>query len=809
MLNDTRIALRSYAKSPGFAVVAVVALALGIGANTAMFSAMDAVLLRQLPYRDPGRLVMIWESNPLVGGFLAQRLPASMRDVIEWKRQSRLLEDMGFFQHSQVNLTGQDKPEQVEGVFASTNFLDMLGVKTMLGRGFTAADAPERKGQVALISYALFGRRFGKDRGVVGKTIRVDDAPYTIVGVLPAEFHLPAMWEGFDQKKPDVWVAMSAAGMTDAELDGRRNYVYGRLKSGVSLEQFRAEMAAIDQRLIQAYPKLNTTFGVSVYPVFVEDVGAVMLRTIVVLQSAVGFVLLIACANVASLLLARAAGRRKEIAIRVALGAGRLRLVRQMLVESLLLSLAGAAGGIALAWGGIVAIRRLAPEDSYHLHELSLDWKVLAFTLCAAILTGLIFGLAPSLQAARQNVNEWLGKGGRWGGSGVSGRLRSVLVISEVALALVLLAGAGLMIRSMTSLLAMHPGFRTDHLLTAHVNLTAARYKDEKQVKAFCDQLLDRVARVPGVKSVAIGEGFPMLDRLQATRFRVEGETEPRRGAASLADITRVGDGYFETLRAPILRGRSFTRQDAEQAKPSVGVVNEALARRISQQGQAVGKVLLLGSGDTRVTVIGIKADTHQMGLDTEVRPELFLPARSMDTIALVVQSAGDPLHLSSAIQSQVWAIDPNQPVADLKSMEQRMGEGLEQRRFNMLLFGIFAGLALLLASVGIYGVLAYAVSQRRQEIGIRIALGATPGNVAGLVLRQGLLLAASGVAIGAAAAFGLTRWMASLIFGVSTTDPLTFSSVSALLIAIALLASYVPARRAVRVDPMQSLRVE
>ncbi|HEV2691110.1 MAG TPA: FtsX-like permease family protein, partial [Bryobacteraceae bacterium] len=438
-----------------------------------------------------------------------------------------------------------------------------------------------------------------------------------------------------------------------------------------------------------------------------------------------------------------------------------------------------------------------------------LDWQVLAFTLGAALLTGLLFGLAPALQAARQNVNEWLGKGGRWGGSRVSGRLRHALVISEVALALVLLAGAGLMIRSMASLLSVHPGFRTDHLLTAHVNLTAPRYKDKKLVKAFCDQVLDRVRGVAGVRSAAIGEGFPMLDRLQASSYEVEGEPEPKPGTASLADITEVADGYFETLGAPILRGRSFTRQDAEASRPTVTVVNEMLARRISPQGNTIGKVLLLGGSETRLTVVGIKADTHQMGLDTEVRPELFIPTRNLDSIALVVETAGDPLRLTGAIQSQVWAIDPNQPVSDLKSMEQRMDEGWAQRRFNMLLFGTFAGLALLLASVGIYGVLAYAVSQRRQELGIRIALGASSGNVAGLVLRQGLLLAGAGVAIGMAAALALTRLMATLIFGVSTTDPVTFSAVSALLVVIALVASYVPARRAVRVDPMQSLRVE
>jgi putative ABC transport system permease protein len=383
-----------------------------------------------------------------------------------------------------------------------------------------------------------------------------------------------------------------------------------------------------------------------------------------------------------------------------------------------------------------------------------------------------------------------------------------VLVISEVALALVLLAGAGLMIRSMTRLLSISPGFRTDHLLTMHVNLTSPKYEDRKRVKAFCDDLLDRVAHMPGVQSAAIGAGFPMLDSISATSLRVEGEPETKSGGA-LADRTPVSDGYFETFGMPILRGRSFTRQDTEQT--GVAVINETLAKRIAPRGDVLGKVLLLGGGPSpgRRTVVGVKADTHQMGLDTETRPELFVPSRSLNSIALVVRTADDPLRLSNAVSKQVWAIDPNQPVADVYSMEQRMAEGLGQRRFNMLLFGIFAALALLLASVGIYGVLAYAVTQRTREIGIRIALGASARNVASLVLRQGLLLALAGVVIGGAAAYGLTRWMESLIFGVSPTDPVTFSAVSALLVAIALVASYVPARRAVRVDPMHSLRVE
>lgn len=809
MLRDLRFAFRTYRKSPGFVIVAILALTLGIGANTAMFSALDAVLLRQLPYRDPGRLVMIWESNPLVGGFLAQRLPASLTDALEWKRRSRLLTDLGYFQEDEVNITGRDKPEQVDSVTASTNFLELLGVKPMLGRGFAASDAAGKRGSVALISYAMFERKFAKDRGVIGTTIHVGEAPYTIIGVLPAAFHLPAMWEGFDQKKPDVWMAMSAAGMSEDELEARHNFVFGRLKDGVTLDQFRAEMAAIDQRLIQLYPKLNTTFGVNVFPLFVEDVGAVMRRTVVVLQFAVAFVLLIACANVANLLLARAASREKEVAIRIALGAGRWRLARQMLAESLLLSISAAIAGVGLAFAGIEAIRKFAPEDNYHLHALSLDGTVLAFTLGAALLTGLIFGLAPAIQTARQNVNESLVKGGRGGGSGVSGRLRNVLVISEVALALVLLAGSGLMIRSMASLLSISPGFQTGHLLTMHVNLTAPKYQDHKRVQAFCNDLLERISHVPGVKSVAMGAGFPMLDRISATSYKVEGEPEPAPGTGSLADYTPVADGYFETLGMPILQGRSFTRQDAEQSKPSVAVVNETLARRISPRSTAIGKVLFLDGPHLRLTVVGIKADTHQLGLDTETRPELFLPMRSFDSIALVVRTAGDPLRLAEAVKNQVWAIDSNQPVADVYSMDQRMADSFAQRRFNMLLFGVFAALALLLASVGIYGVLAYTVTQRMREIGIRIALGASARNVAGLVLRQGLWLALGGVLIGGGAAFTLTRWMRSLIFEVSPTDPLTFSAVSALLVTIALAASYIPARRAVRVDPVQSLRFE
>jgi putative ABC transport system permease protein len=811
MLQDLRFAVRSYSKTPGFVVVAILALALGIGANTAMFSALDAVLLRQLPYRDPARLVMIWESNPLVGGFLAERLPACLKDALEWKRQSRLLSDLGYFQQAQVNITGQDQPEQVDSVTTSTNFLDLLGVRPELGRGFTASDSPGKRGAVAIISHTLFERKFAKDPGVIGQTIHVDEAPYTIIGVLPSEFHLPAMWEGFEQKFPDVWLAMSAAGMTEAELEGRDNFVFGRLKDNATLEQFRSEMSSIDRRLLQLYPQMNANFGVNVFPLSVEDVGGVLRRALLVLQFAVGFVLLIACANVANLLLARAAGREKEIAIRIALGAGRWRLARQMLSESLLLSVVAGAAGVALAFAGIQAIRKFAPADNYHLHQLTLDAKVLLFTLAAALLTGLIFGLAPAIQTARQNVNESLGKGGRGGGSGVSGRLRNVLVVSEVALALVLLAGAGLMIRSMASLLSISPGFRTDHLLTMHLNLTAPKYQDEKRVKAFNDELLEHIARVPGVQSVAIGSGLPMLDRISATPFRVQGQPAPADGTGSLTDQTPVGDGYFETLGMPILRGRSFTRSDAEQSKPAVIVVNEALAKRVSPQGDAVGKVLLLGGGPNprALTIVGVKPDTHQMGLDTEVRPELFLPTRALNSMALIVRTADHPLRLTNAVQSQVWAIDRNQPVADVYSMEQRMAEGLAQRRFNMLLFGVFAGLALLLASVGIYGVLAYTVTQRMRELGIRIALGASALNVATLVLRQGLLLAVTGVAIGGAAAFALTRWMESLIFGVSPTDPLTFSAVSMLLVTIALAASYVPARRATRLDPMRSLRIE
>jgi len=808
MWNDIRFAFRSYRKSPGFTAVAALALALGIGANTVMFSAIDAVLLRQLPYRDPDRLVMIWESNPLIGDFLSGRMPAAILNIREWKRQNPFLEDLAYMgTRDAFNLTGQDRPEQVEGGIVSTNFLGLLGVQPVLGRDFQASDAPQGQGQVALISYPLFDRRFGKDRGVIGRTIHIDGAPYSVVGVLPPGFHLPSMWEGFDQKKPDVWIPIGAAGLSQAEIQQRNYFVFGRMKPGVALDQVRSAMAPIVRRITETYPNFEKTWGVSVFPLAVEDTSPVLRRTVVVLQFAVGFVLLIACANVANLLLARTAGREKEIAIRVALGAAKSRRVRQVLAESLLLSVGAAIAGTALAWIGIQAISRLAPEDSYHLRELSLDWKVYAFTLAAALLTALVFGLAPAIHAARQNVNDSLRKGGRAGSSGLSGGLRGILVVSEMALALVLLVGAGLMIRSLIAVVSVPAGFRVDHLLTTHVHLTSPRYRDPKQVTVFCEQVLERVAQIPGVKSVAMAGGFPMLDSIRINSFHVEGEPE-RENAVPVADVTPVSDGYFETLGAPILRGRSFTRQDAEAETPSVVVVNETLARRIAPKGSAIGKVLRLGDG-VKVTVVGIRADTHQMGLDTGARPEMFMPTRSLSSIALMIRTAGEPMNLAGAVRSQIWSIDRDQPVDKMLTGEQRLSEGLEQRRFNMALFGIFAGLALLLASVGIYGVLAYAVSQRTREIGIRIALGATAGNVASLVVRQGLLLAAIGAAIGSIAAFGLTRWMSSLIFGIGATDPLTFSAVPALLIAIALVASYMPARRATKVDPMESLRIE
>ncbi|MDP8980200.1 MAG: ABC transporter permease [Acidobacteriota bacterium] len=809
MLQDLRYALRTFRKTPGFTAAAVLALALGVGANTAIFSVVHAVLLRPLPYRDPGRLVMVWEKNPAIGGFLAPRLPAALKNYHAWK-QSRSFTDMGAMEQLGLNLTGIDKPEQLEAARATADLFSTLGIHPALGRAFLPGEGTPGRDRVAILSYKLFERRFGGDSHILGRAVTLNNASYVIIGVLPREFHLPAMWEGFSQNKPEIWLPLDENPAEDV-LGNRINFVFARLAPGVTLTQARSEMDVLAKRLQREDPKLNSGFSINVFPLSLEDVGQDMSRTVLALQVAVGFVLLIACANVANLLLTKGAARAKEFAIRVALGAARWRLIRQMFVESLLLSGIGGAAGLLLAAGAMRLIALLAPEDSYHLQELSLNPLVLAFTGAVVVLSALIFGLAPSFHASDRNGAEALAQGGRAGSSGLSRRFRNILVVSEVTLAVILLAGAGLMIRSLASMLSINPGFRSDHILTLHVPLPDSKYEKTAQSRAFCNSLLDRVTRLPGVESAAIASGLPMLDTLSLSPFRIEGRRVPPSSERQMADQKTVSEDYFGVLRTPLLKGRSFTRQDAEREEAEVVVVNEAFIRHFLPDADPVGQVLIFGAADKpiRKQIVGVVAGTRQMGLDTDMRPEIFFPTRQVSRISLIMRTAGDPLRLASAVSEQVWSIDKDQPVADIMTMDKRMSESSAPRRFNMLLFAAFAALALLPAAVGMYGVLSYTVTLRTREMGLRMALGASPSQILKLIVGQGLAMTLIGIVIGTAAAFGLIELMRSLLFGISPNDPFTFIGVPLVLFAVALLASYLPTRRAARLDPMQSLRVE
>jgi putative ABC transport system permease protein len=717
---------------------------------------------------------------------------------------------MAAMQEARFELTGTDKPEELPAVRVTSDFIPLLGRTSLLGRLFLPEEAVAGKDRVALVSYAFFQRRFGGDPHTVGRIIALNGASYTVIGVLPPDFHLPALFQGLDVRRPDVWLPQSETFDADHETD-RVNYVIARLRDGVSTRQARAEMVVIARGLEREYPKLDTGFSASLFPLSVEDVSPATGRTVLALQVAVVFVLLIACANVANLLLARAAGRGREMAIRAAMGATRGRLIRQSLAESVLLGATGGLLGILLAIGAMAGIKALAPADNYHFHEVGLNWAVLTFGIGIAAVSGLIFGLAPALGASAANLQETLTQDGRAGVGRRARRLSSSLVVAEVALALVLLAGAGLMLRSLRNVLNVNPGFQADRVLTMHVRLPAERYPEDDQVRAFTGRLLERTAQLPGAESAAVASGLPLMDSLSVTTFQVEGEPAPEPGRAPETDVKVVSEDYFHIIGTPILRGRAFTRQDTAAADSKAVILTDSLARQIFPRGDALGRALVIGGNKqgTPARVIGVVPDTHEMGLDEPPRPEMFLPGHAIRDMALLVRTKGKPMALAGAVSAAVASIDKDQPVVDVKPLAEHLHGTTGQRRFDTLLFAGFAGLALLLAAVGLYGVLSYSVMLRTREIGVRMALGARSGDVVRLILRHGLLMTLAGTLVGAAGALELTQSIGSLVFGMSASDPLTFAAVAALLLLVAAVASYVPARRASRMDPMRALRVE
>jgi putative ABC transport system permease protein len=810
LLQDMRFASRILRKSPGFALVAIATLALGIGVNSVMFGALNAFLLRPFPFRDPDRLMMVWEKNPKLEGFLAERVPTCLKNYFEWRGQAKSFEDLAAYQDANFALTGVATPEQLVAEKASPNFFNMLGVRPVQGRTFSGDDGIAGKDRLVVLTNDFYQKHFGHDANVVGRDIELDGQHYSIIGVLPPSFKLPGAWGGLDAKKPQLFVPLNtSANQPDEDLQDRKLFVFARLKPGTKLENARAEMDVIGKHLEQKYPQLNQGFGSNVFSLRTEDVDADLQLGLLILQGFVGLVLLIACANIANLLLARAAGREKEMAVRSALGASRGRIVRQILAESMVLSLAGGFAGLVLARWGLMALNRFTPEDVLGAHDLTLDFTVFGFTFAVVAFAGLVFGIVPALYSSRKNINETLTRNSR-SATGRAGKVRSALVVMETAIAVLLVTGAGLMARSLLALHSVNPGFDSDYILTARLALPQDKYSKPDQVRAFCAELMEKARTIPGVQSAALASGLPMQN-ISAHSFHLESQENHPSNEYLVADFALVTEDYFAALGTPIVRGRGFTRQEAEQAEPGVMVVNESMARKFWPNQDALGKAILTGDPGKfkRNVIVGIVADSHQLTLDVPTRPQMFEPTRSFHQFSIVLRTAGDPKQLANALTAQVLSIDKDRPVTEIKPMSEIVTGTMSEQRFGTSLMIGFAVLALLLASVGLYGVLAYVVSQRTPEIGIRMALGAQRADVLRMVLRHGLVLALAGVAIGIALALAATRLMSSLLYGISARDPLTFLATAFILVTIAMIATYIPAWRATRVDPLVALRYE
>ena len=799
LIQDVRYGIRTLLKQPGFTAIAVIALALGIGANTAIFSVVNAVLLRPLAFDEPDRLVMVWEKRMALGRV---RNPASPPDFVDWKAQNSVFEDMAAYSNEGFNITGGNEPEWIQGVATSPGFFSVLRAQPKLGRAFLSGEDQPGSEPVVIISNGLWQRRFASNPDIVGKTVSLNDRSRTVVGVMPADLVFP-------NSDVDVWVPLV---LGPEQMSNRGSHflnIIARLKPGVTLDQARSDMDTIAAQLEQQYPQVNTGHGANVFSLYEEVVGNVR-PALLILLGAVGFVLLIACANVANLLLARAAVRQKEIAIRTALGAGRARIVRQLLTESVLLALVGGTLGVLLALWGLDLLLAVSADSIPRVKEINLDMWVLAFTLLISLATGLIFGLVPALQASKPDLNESLKEGGRAASASIHrNRVRSLFVVVEVAVCLVLLIGAGLMIKSFVRLLDVNPGFNAENVLTMAVSLSGSKYREASQQKAFFQQSLERIASAPGVKGAATVLGVPVSGGFGSRYFRIEGRPPQPAGQGHNANVNAASGDYFRTMGIPLIQGREFDERDVK-GSPEVVIINQQMARQFWPDEDPIGQRMTVGNEPWR-TIVGVVGDVRQSGLEAEPRPEFFYPFFQVEFSSgtFVVRTSGNPNAMIAALRSEVQAVDKDQPLFRVRTMDEVLAQSVARRRLVMLLFGIFGGVALVLAAVGLYGVMRYSVTQRTREIGIRMALGAARGDVTRLVVGQGMTLTLVGVGIGLAASFFLTRLMASLLYGVSAADPVTFALVSLFLIGVALGASFVPARRATKVDPMVALRHE
>ncbi len=798
LLQDIRHSVRLLFKNKLVTVVALAALALGIGANTAIFSVINAVLLRGLPYQDASQLVLIWEKLKQV-----DQVELSPDDFAAYSERGRSFAQIAASERANFNLTGNNDPVRLEGQRATANLFETLGSRPMLGRTFS--DEEDRtNARVVVMSYRLWQNRFAGDPQIVGRDIALNGSNYTVIGVMPAEFQYPAP---INNGQPgEVWTPRSLA--TENERNSHNLMTIGRLRPGVSWEQARSEFELISRQRSQELTHGDDAHRVNLVPLRAQ-VGREQRSALYVLVGAVGLVLLIACANVANLLLTLAAGRRREIALRLALGAKRSRIVRQLLTESLLLSLVGGGVGLLLAVWLSRAIRVLAVGQIPRAESIEVDGPVLAFTMLVSVATGLIFGMAPALQASRTDLNSTLKDGVR-GTMGMSGqRLRSALVVSEVALALLLLAGAGLMIKSFWRLQQVDPGFNPQNLLSVEVTLPAARYPESQQRTAFFQQVLEKVSSLPGVSSAAVVNSPPLSGRRNIDIFLIEGHPAPKGiSDAPLADFRLISPDYFKMMGIPMLQGRSFTEGDAQNAT-KVTIISQSFATNFGAGENLMGQRLRIG--DEWHTVVGVVSDIRQSGLDEDAAPHVYVSYRQAGPTraGVLVRTTTDPLSVVSAVRAQVQAVDRDQPIYNVNTMNVMIAAAVAPRRLNLVLLGSFAALALGLAAVGIYGVMANLVTQRTGEIGLRMALGAQRSDVLRLVIGRGLRLTLVGTAIGLGASFVLLRLMASLLYGVSASDPFTFAAITALLLLVAVLACYLPARRATKVDPLVALRYE
>lgn len=819
LLQDLRHALRGFARSPGFTLAAVLSLAIGIGANSAIFSVANALLLQPLPYRNPDRLVILWNRSP---GLNIAEDWFSTAQYFDIRNGHSGFEQLAIAIGANYNLTGDGEPERIGTIRVSSNLLPMLGAQAALGRLFLAEEDHPGRGGTAILSHATWIRRYGSDPRVVGRSITLNGQSYQIVGVLPQQFSLPR------EVLPTLGVAEDGEiflplplGAEAASTRTREDYnILGRLKPGVTPAQAQAEMSGITTRLVRSFPDYyppNSGLTFSVVPLQEQVVGDVR-RPLLILLGAVAFVLLIACANVANLLLARAMSRQKEIAIRVALGAGRGQILRQLLTESILLSLGGGALGVVFAMAGIDWIHAIQPRNVPRLSSISVTSEVLLFTFVISLLSGLLFGLAPAFRMAGTHPAGRLKEEGRGaaGANSIWGRgnhLRRLLVVSELALSVVLLIGAGLLIRSFARLQNVPPGFNPKGVLTLELTMTGRGYAKSENVLSAYRDLWQRLDRLPGVTSSGGVSALPLSNYFSWGPITVEGRT-PQPGEEFInADQRIAGGRYFETLGIPLLRGRLFQQQDKLDA-PRVIVIDEYMAQQLWPNQDPIGKRIRTSGARSDApwhTVIGVVRQVKQYGLDATSRIAFYLPHTQYPTRALYVtlHTDSDPATLVSAVRKEIRALDPELPIYRVRTMQQRVEESMARRRFSMTLLTLFASLALALAAIGVYGVMSYLVDQGTREIGIRMALGATPNSITGFVVARGMLVAACGVGAGLLGAAALTRVMSSLLYGVQATDSATFSTIAALLSAIAFFATYVPARRAARIDPMTSLRSE